>query len=139
MNFDYNTMYKEFFSIYESFKRKYSFFSLSNKEFKEIIIKATIASLESNEDSNREMFKIVLINNLEVFLKQVATLKIRDNQYYYLDNYFAKLKIDNQSYEEFLNTLKDILKFLDTYDVRISDETANQLIVNNLNVCKVIK
>lgn len=139
MNFDYNTMYKEFFSIYESFKRKYSFLSLSNKEFKEIIIKTTIASLESNEDSSREMFKIVLINNLEVFLKQVATLKIRDNQYYYLDNYFAKLKIDNQSYEDFLNTLKDILKFLDTYDVRISDETANQLIVNNLNVCKVIK
>ena len=41
MNFDYNTMYREYFKIYEDCKRKYSFGEISESEFRKIVISAT--------------------------------------------------------------------------------------------------
>ena len=134
MNFDYNTMYREYFKIYEDCKRKYSFGEISESEFRKIVISATNDSLKEDNVLNNGTFKLILISNLDRLLKKEVIAKIKDNQYYYLNNYFNGLYIIGQSYDKFLMILEAIIKFLNTYEVKMTGDTATKLIENNINV-----
>ena len=97
MDFDYNTMYREYFKIYEDCKRKYSFGEISESEFRKIVISATNDSLKEDNILNNGTFKLILRSNLDKLLKKEVIAKIKDNQYYYLNNYFNGLYIIGQS------------------------------------------
>ena len=134
MDFDYNTMYREYFKIYEDCKRKYSFGEISESEFRKIVISATNDSLKEDNVLNNGTFKLILRSNLDKLLKKEVIAKIKDNQYYYLNNYFNGLYIIGQSYDKFLMILEAIIKFLNTYEVKMTGDTASKLIENNINV-----
>ena len=131
MDFDYNTMYREYFKIYEDCKRKYSFGEISESEFRKIVISATNDSLKEDNVLNNGTFKLILRSNLDKLLKKEVIAKIKDNQYYYLNNYFNGLYIIGQSYDKFLMILEAIIKFLNTYEVKMTGDTASKLIENN--------
>lgn len=139
MDFDYNTMYREYFKIYEDCKRKYSFGEISESEFRKIVISATNDSLKEDNILNNGTFKLILRSNLDKLLKKEVIAKIKDNQYYYLNNYFNGLYIIGQSYDKFLMILEAIIKFLNTYEVKMTGDTASKLIENNINVNYIIK
>ena len=133
MDFDYNTMYREYFKIYEDCKRKYSFGEISESEFRKIVISATNDSLKEDNILNNGTFKLILRSNLDKLLKKEVIAKIKDNQYYYLNNYFNGLYIIGQSYDKFLMILEAIIKFLNTYEVKMTGDTASKLIENNID------
>ena len=138
--FDYNTMYKKYFNVYESCRRRYDFAKIKESEFRKIVREATIETLKYNDDEN--LFKITLRNNLNFLLKQLTIKKIEENQYYYLNNYFNDnfkelSKVRNS--DEFLKALASVIKYLNTYSVKISEETASKLILNNVNVGHLIR
>ena len=137
MDFDYNTMYREYFKIYEDCKRKYSFGEISESEFRKIVISATNDSLKEDNVLNNGTFKLILISNLNRLLKKEVIAKIKDNQYYYLNNYFNGLYIIGQSYDKFLMILEAIIKFLNTYEVKMTGDTASKLIENNIYPSKL--
>ena len=139
MDFDYNTMYREYFKIYEDCKRKYSFGEISESEFRKIVISATNDSLKEDNVLNNGTFKLILRSNLDKLLKKEVIAKIKNNQYYYLNNYFNGLYIIGQSYDKFLMILEAIIKFLNTYEVKMTGDTASKLIENNINVNYIIK
>lgn len=138
--FDYNTMYKKYFTVYESCRRRYDFAKIKESEFRKIVREATIETLKDNADEN--LFKITLRNNLDFLLRQLTIKKIEENQYYYLNNYFNDnfeelSKVRNS--DEFLKVLASVIKYLNTYSVKISEETASKLILNNANVSYLIR
>lgn len=138
--FDYNTMYKKYFTVYESCRRQYDFAKIKESEFRKIVREATIETLKDNADEN--LFKITLRNNLNFLLRQLTIKKIEENQYYYLNNYFNDnfeelSKVRNS--DEFLKVLASVIKYLNTYSVKISEETASKLILNNANVSYLIR
>ena len=138
--FDYNTMYEKYFTVYESCRRRYDFAKIKESEFRKIVREATIETLKYNDDEN--LFKITLRNNLNSLLKQLTIKKIEENQYYYLNNYFnnkfKELSMVKNS-DEFLKVLASVIKYLNTYSVKISEETAVKLILNNANVSYFIR
>ena len=85
MNFDYNTMYREYFKIYEDCKRKYSFGEISESEFRKIVISATNDSLK--EDN-------ILVNpkTLDIAFIDLDDLYTRYEEMQYIKEHNLRLK-----------------------------------------------
>ena len=130
-SFNYQEIYKSYFSLIEGVKREYSFLKISGKDYTNLVKKGILMSIQELQENANLEFKISLLNNLRFLYKKILKEELRDNSYGVLNNYFNSICINISDYKVFLEGLTKVLKFLKEEEIILKSSLTDRLIQEN--------